>query len=130
MSKKRRGDTRSTERDLFPIASEPPSLLPFSRPTRSSLPLSEVEDRRLFVPPGVSHTPRLAGSRPARVRIPAGEKAGRKSALGRVGFSFPQFVIRCVRRKIRREVLFGLKRTRKGSRAGRRRRDFWSGVHC
>lgn len=45
-------------------------------------------------------------------------------------FNAPQKVAVCVRRKTRREVLFALKRTGKGSRRRRRRRNYYSEVSC
>lgn len=45
-------------------------------------------------------------------------------------FNAPVKVAVCVRRKTRREVLFALKRTGKGSRRRRRRRNYYSEVSC
>lgn len=48
----------------------------------------------------------------------------------RVGFALPWQVVICVRRKRRREVMFALKKTSKGSGAKNRRRDEYSDVRC
>lgn len=44
-------------------------------------------------------------------------------------FRIPNLVTICVRRKMRREVLHALNKT-KGGRGGRRRRNQWSGIKC
>lgn len=116
---------RQRDRSLIAI----PRMLPFSAPTRSSRPLSEVEDRRVFSPIRGSRYPRTAGQRPARLRV-AGQKGRSPLYLSpRVAFAAPEHVVVCVRRKRRREVLFAKKRTRKGS-GSRRRRNFYSEVSC
>lgn len=48
----------------------------------------------------------------------------------RLGFKLPHDVIVCLRRAMRREVLFALKRHRKGSGAKRRKRTYYSNVDC
>lgn len=116
---------RSTQRDT------PDITRPLLRPTI----LSELEDRRQFHP--------LHDVRPARgftkndsllyVR-PVGDRvSGRKDKKWRpetFQFAVPKRVAICIRRKQRREVLFALKRSGKGSKARRRRRNYYSDVSC
>lgn len=116
---------RSNQRDTFDIAT----------PVLRNTVLSELEDRRQFHP--------LSDVRPARgltkndsllyVR-PVGDRvSGRKDKKWRpetFNFSVPKNVAICVRRKQRREVLFALKRTGKGARVRRRRRNYYSDVSC
>lgn len=46
-------------------------------------------------------------------------------------FRYPERVIECVKRKVRREVMFSLpKRKRRKGAGARRRRDEWSDIHC
>lgn len=45
-------------------------------------------------------------------------------------FESPLNVVKCVRRKIRRSVIFALRKNGKGSRARNRRRDAYTGVKC
>lgn len=83
----------------------------------------EVEDRRLRDPRG--------RSRPLQDR--AGRPRSRLVSLPYRG-SMPRFysshnLMVCVRRKMRRQVLHALRRTRAG-RGVRRRRNVWSGVSC
>lgn len=54
-----------------------------------------------------------------------------KRALGtKFAFAVPRKVELCVRRAQRKQVMFALRRTGKGSRAPRRRRNYWTGVSC
>lgn len=57
---------------------------------------------------------------------------GKVKAFSRepIGFGDPSTVAVCVRRKQRREVLHAYRRTRKGSGAGRRRRNEYSNTKC
>lgn len=48
----------------------------------------------------------------------------------RVRFAEPRFVLHCLRRKARREVLFALKRRARGSSAKKRKQTAYSGVSC
>lgn len=97
-----------------------PVFRPIVIPRLTPPQLPDLEDRRLYAP-GRSTTP-PKGNRPG---------AGRVRAKGLYGLKFtaPRHVAICARRKIRREVLFAIKRTRKGSN-GRKHRNFWSAVSC
>lgn len=130
MARKRKS---TTQRGNFSTAS---SLL-----SSNSTLLSELEDRRLYYPDrarparGLSKGATVIGISPVPQR--SRNKGDRKSAaklLSRVidtfKFSSPKSVALCVRRHKRREVLFALKRSGKGSRSRRRRRNEFSDVSC
>lgn len=53
--------------------------------------------------------------------------AGRK--FNSLRFADPHLVGICARRQVRREVMFALRKTRKGSGASKRR-NFWSAISC
>lgn len=116
--------------------------------------LSEVEDLRTYTPaPTISPAFSVSGV-PAQIRdrdlysiadvydrtqefmeyperlISTPQRAW-SSLSSHLGFDVPQRAIRCVRRKIRREVMFSLpRRKRRGGAGARRRRNEWSDVHC
>lgn len=121
--------------DLF--TSLLPSL-PINTPL-SGRPLSEVEDNRLWRP-DVDPTARSSRRWNARTKInPRRQTIGRSSNrllrdIQNLTFRAPKFVLRCVRRKIRDEVLHALGKTGKGSgrklRNRKYKRNSHSGVHC
>ncbi len=82
-------------------------------------------DRRLFSP-GPTLPSRLDGS-PARLIV---KPTKSKKLPYQIAFAKPRGVTLCVRRTRRRETLFALKRTGKGSRAPRRHRNEWSTLKC
>lgn len=99
----------------------PPVLIPVANFTRAQV--LESGDRRMWQPDRSTrppHTPRPGASR---------VKANNYKALSALKFADPRFVGICVRRKIRREVIFALKRNRKGS-GGKKHRNFWSTISC
>lgn len=135
MARKKRN--RSGQRDTSAIAS-PPAVR-----TIVSVPL--VSDRRLYHPMqevAPVYSPRRSQRR--IVEAPKNVVVQRKRAQSRrakvsfgqrqVGskftFAVPRAVELCVRRAKRRQVLFAMRRTGKGSRKLRRRRNYWSGVTC
>ena len=130
MAKKKRH--RSEQRDLsIPVAS-----LPAAR-TLVVGPL--VSDRRLYHPAkevAPVYSPRKSQRRivevPKNVSLAGRKKAAApKRARGfKFSFAVPREVELCVRRARRRQVLFALRRTGKGSRRVHRRRNYWSGVTC
>ncbi|UDN67494.1 hypothetical protein [robinz microvirus RP_32] len=98
----------------------PPVLLPV--PSFTQKQVLDSGDRRLFQPDRSTrppHTPRPGSSRVVAT-------AQKLSALR---FADPRFVAVCVRRKIRKEVLFALRKTRKGGGA-RKHKNFWSDISC
>lgn len=130
MAKKKRH--RSEQRDL----STPVASLPAVRPIVSR-PL--VSDRRLYHPAkevAPVYSPRKSQRRilevPKNVSLPSRKKAAasKRSRGYKFTFAVPRAVELCVRRAKRRQVLFAMRRTGKGSRKLRRRRNYWSGVTC
>lgn len=155
MSKKRK---RSGQRDTSDIARGISSAgrrsdrISFSHPAatvrlRSGLDqLREIEDRRRFIPEAARLVRRpLAYAFQEAARVVATSKVALRQPLkprqkpfktinltfrDKLVFKHPQHVIRCVRRKERREVIHALRLTGKGSGARHRRRDEWSNVGC
>lgn len=86
-----------------------------------------LEDRRRWHPDGVFRRLETFGFRDsARVRVQA-RRSFRFPDVFR--FADPRRVIRCVKRKERREVLHAIKKI--GSGAGRpKRRNYWSNISC
>lgn len=96
--------------------------------------LQETEDNRQWhpdVPYGVNtvrwRTPLRRDTGKSRI-IPRAsyiQSDKRKNIVNipyQLGFSIPKNVIVCIRRKIRKQVMFALKLTKRGSGSGRRRR--------
>lgn len=104
--------------------------------------LSLSEDRRLYHPDGfVRPAASVRTGRPAAFRESSWKGVGvRPRTLGGKArqvkkvrhaqrFNVPDDVAVCVRRRMRREVLHALRKTRGGA-GSRKRRNFWSGVYC
>jgi len=81
----------------------------------------QTGDRRLFQPDRSTSPPHAVTRKAARVQ------AG--NSLNSLKFSDPGLVALCVRRKIRKEVIFALRKNKKGSGASRRK-NFWSNISC
>lgn len=94
---------------------------------QSQLRMLEVEDARRFDPTRTIRPPRKISGRAVR-RITDKPSRGRKRPLLR--FDDPFSVIICVRRKMRRAVLFGLRRTGKGARSRMRKRSVYTEISC
>lgn len=127
MAKKR---NRSGQRDNNTIAT-----LAAARPVKFSQPVL-LSDRRQYHPDKGYAIPFSKRKYQARVeeRI---KKVVTKTAKRKVrydrsvfGFAVPKRVELCIRRKQRREVLFAMRRTGKGSHALVRRRNHYSEVSC
>lgn len=125
MSKKRnRNDNK--QRDVYnPIA---------TRSVLRNTYLTDIEDRRLYDPlrdyrpaKGLSKYAAEIGIKPYKQRRDKPRKAMTPDVFK---FNVPAKVAICVRRKKRREVLFAKKRTGKGARAYRRRRNYYTEVSC
>lgn len=139
-------------RDAPAIASARPEFLPaalFSVSPRSSRYLAEIEDRRFFYP-GVQPAAGLRNSR-HRLRLALSRNAmgakrptyaAKRSAYvpdlrqparavrSLVGFRAPQSILICIRRRMRREALFGLGKVRGPASRKRPRRNWYSSVSC
>lgn len=106
----------------------------------------EVEDNRRWQPDPVDRARTVNGA-PARIGIkpkpkvlrgPGGRPLRSKfaspsataSVTSRLGFTLPRDIIQCIRRAMRREVIFALNKRKKGAGAKRRRRNQWSNIDC
>ena len=89
--------------------------------------LTEIEDFRTYHPEGAVRSALTVGGLDAayqKKERPAGRFQPPAS------FEAPRSVVICVRRKQRREVLFATRKTGKGGRARRHRRNYYSNVRC
>lgn len=117
------------KRDAFVVASTPAVLLqralsPVLSPITETANL--LDDWRTWSPEPRTRRPKtFSGSSPviksSRTATPFGYADF---------FAAPQAVVRCVRRKARREIMHALKKAGKRGPKGRYRRNLWSGVHC
>nr|QJB19848.1 MAG: hypothetical protein [Microvirus sp.] len=89
--------------------------------------LQTIEDRRDFHPEQAFRPARSFSRSVHRLAVPS-RRTGRLP-IG-VTFEDPTKVLVCVRRKSRREVLFAMGRTGKGSALGKRRRSHYSEIQC
>lgn len=93
--------------------------VPFTQPQQ----VLEYGDRRLFRPDRSVRAPHSVTRAAARVQ------ATHPGARDGLRFSEPRLVALCVRRKQRREVLFAIRKTRKGA-GSKKHRNFWSSISC
>jgi len=129
---RRRRDTSAIANDpLLPFLS-PVSPSPLLSPLVSPVVLNEIEDRRQFHPLQVHRPPLTVDARPARL-----SRSFRASRFLRpdhlvadvLSFCSPQWVLRCIRRKVRKEMMHVIKHA--GSGGGRKpKRDWFSKVSC
>ena len=125
------------ERDRIPIATSvrPSTVLPTG--VGLSLLVRSLEDRREYNPFGVYRPAASVFKADRDVVADRGSSVdkrvlrfGKFSQYGqRMSFRVPTRVSICVRRGVRRSVLFALKRTGKGARS-RKRFNYWSAVRC
>lgn len=89
-----------------------------------------VEDRRHWSPVPRSWRPAGATSRDAR-RLVLRDVPNKPGLLPhQVSFRVPDKVAICVRRKVRKEVMFATKKAGRGGAKARHRRNAWSDVKC
>lgn len=94
-------------------------------PITETVSLGDVEDTRHFHPQGPRRPSMRATGQVATL------KRSYQSLTHQIGFSNPNNVIRCVRRKTRKEVLFAFnKQRKKGQSGGRYKRNYWSKIKC
>lgn len=148
MGRKRRRHVSSEDRDHSSITSllAPPKPA-FPVVVSAAADLRKLQDRRRFsfdrskqpvddraVPARVTMKPRVAlrstvkrgpGGRPLRSRKRFHGLVAEVQAFARE----PSRIVHCLRRKVRREVMFALDLRRSG-RGGAKRRNEWSDVHC
>lgn len=104
--------------------------------------LGHIEDRRSWHPKGVQAPAKSVHKAQHRL-VAKPNKAPRGSAQRiseafraraappvAVGFHAPKKVVICVRRRMRKEVLFALNRTGKGAKKRKHRRSYYSDVRC
>jgi hypothetical protein len=112
--------TRSLDALLTPV---PLSPMPTLSPSLTRAAVLGTEDRRMFDPLASTSLP--AAARPDAARL----VPSRAPNFVRLNFQNPAAVAVCVRRKVRREVLFATKKRRKGAR-GRKHYNYWSQFGC
>jgi len=142
MARNRRRNTHPDERDTSDIASDHlsellrPSLkikhtAPVAHPSPTKIlknTLRQIEDRRTYHP--------QADKRPARSlnrsqhSLVIRDKKTSPRLSHQVQFDAPKRVLICIRRKMRKEVLFAKSKTGKGARARRHQRNYYSEVTC
>lgn len=121
--------SKSRDRDAYPSLAK---LAPAQNPLRA-INLSQIQDLRSFYPdPDYFRSPlKLNGQRASNVASPNRNAKTQRSKTMlpyAVGFQQPTQVLVCVRRKIRREILFAKKRTRGASR--KKHRNTFSNIRC
>lgn len=127
MARKSRSNRRSADTSVVasPINNPIPGLL---RPTIPqpviSVPLVDRDER--FYTPIRPLPPRGPGGSPTRLTV---RRSGSLSRA-RIRFANPEAVDICRKRKDRREVMFALRKSRKGSQSKRRKQKHYSGVSC
>lgn len=128
MSKKRKTARRryiARARDNASVISSARALRAFSSaPVMSTLRLLPLGDGRFFNPAPVIHRPFVAAPR-AAARLVA-----KKSGLTGIQFADPTRVLVCVRRKVRKEVMFALGVGGSGGAKKRPRRTSASSISC
>lgn len=142
----RRRKNTPTQRDATDIANDsellrefiqkPKPYRPITHPPHLTTfkPLTLLEDNRAWQPTPKPHrtakaVPRNAAALTVPRQIVRGGKT-RSTIPSTVAFQKPSGVAVCVRRKVRREIMFALRQTRRGAAARRRRRNTWSDVKC
>lgn len=138
MSKKRKGSFSKshTKRDVYTVSSRPdvdilshivniprrlssPYQPILDQPIRDPFEFSEIEDYRQWQPTGrKARQVASLSSRPAKVVTPS--PVSMFSPIVQA-FQYPKHVVTCVRRKVRKEVLFALGHGGRGSRRPKRR---------
>lgn len=132
MARKRmRAEKRDTSRDHYPS--------PYTTNRMHSplvirvrpIDLSVFDDRRTYHPAGYHRPAKKLGGMPVQRLVEAGRMAKRLSSPLSPFLRFPDAkkVIKCVRRKERREVIIAKKLQRKGA-GGAKSFDLWSKVRC
>lgn len=104
---------------LAPLKLRPIVLLP--QPVFKAL--DEVSDRRRFSPHKYAPSLSVSGTVAPHKKV-----VGRK--FERIGFNEPKTALACVRRVVRRQVMFALGKRGKGSRSIRRKLTPWSKFKC
>lgn len=106
---------------IRPLPSVFPSVI------RASIP--EIADDRTWNPDEGSRSGRSSRRLNPTYHRAKSTKATRGHSY-ELNFVAPKYVVHCVRRHRRKEVLFALGKTGKGAKQKRRRRNMWSSVRC
>nr|QJB19853.1 MAG: hypothetical protein [Microvirus sp.] len=122
---KRNGTRSSGLRETSAFSNRRLTALNFT--TRPLTFLQTIEDRRDFHPEQAARPARSFSRSVHSLAVP--RQRGGRLPIG-VTFENPTKVLVCVRRKSRREVLFALGQTGKGSALGKRRRNHYSEIQC
>lgn len=141
MARRGRSNTSAPSRDLLGSLLAPVSMAPPLVPS-GHLDLSAVEDGRLWHPDPEQGALTIGGrfaqvvvhKRPIVARSntiwsASGVPVGLQVPVG-VRFESPLKVITCVRRKVRRQIIFATRRNGKGVRKRQPRRNWRSNVSC
>lgn len=128
----RRSRDRS-QRDASVIPTSLDVLQPLSLDPASLL--AEIEDRRQWHPEEPFQVARSVArvSDAFTVAVPLPATKSRRGSFftpDKFRYAVPEKVAVCIRRKERREVLFAKRKTGKGSRRVRRRRNYQTAVSC
>lgn len=122
-------------KDRSDAISQPQSLAVLLRPSPVQLPVSvtplrEVEDRREYHPVKFHRPARdVSGQGHKPVVVKPSRKFGRVLPFG-LRFAEPARTVLCVRRKTRKEVLHAIRKTGKGVRRRKPRRNWFSRISC
>lgn len=90
--------------------------------------VTDIADRRRFHPMGPLRPAGGLTRNSTRLKIAPAQKRGKLPS--RISFNIPKHVAVCVRRKIRKEVIFASGKGGKGGRKAPYRRNYWSDVRC
>lgn len=91
--------------------------------------LRTIEDRREWHPLGPRRSARSFNAAHHQLVVKQPRKQSHKVPKG-IRFHAPRKVLICVRRKVRREVMFALNKRGKGSARRNRRRNWYSAISC
>lgn len=106
------------------------TLIDFNKLRR--LDLTKLEDRRQWHPDGKFRAAATFSRRDQRRLVERFTENTVRDYFpsAKIGFAIPDKVVRCVKRKRRKEVMFALNLTGKGSKVSRRKRDEYSDIKC
>lgn len=141
---------RRAKRDATAVASPSLSQLlspikPTPRPIVTTAPkkLTKIEDRRTYHPQGpqrparsvqkAHHKLRAISARrssPQVVKPPRRLRKAVQKLSDRIGFEGPRKVLICIRRRMRKEVMFALGKTGAGAKARTHHQSYYSSIRC
>lgn len=114
-----------------PKKNQPSQLFIYERAPKR---LAPIEDRRTYHPAGKQRPARAVQKANHRLVAPSlrsTKKTHPRASVPReIAFHAPKSVLTCLRRSIRRQVVFALKKTGKGARTKKHRWSEYSGIKC